>query len=315
MVTLIPIRYRNKKYPDEIEPKIEEISAHFDSKITVSDLDCSLHTEYSYGPRKFTCLACKDLSGIRVTDGKGVPKLWFNEDWVRDFTQFTLEFVDDRIIPTIIEIHPPFDDYCNNLSQFIELYQYFEDEIMSTYPKIEVLIENRYGSQYSDGTFIFSTIDDLKELTKLIKEHDLKLRIALDFPQLFSAHGFDIGKFSKNELSEIFKQLYSVRRYIASIHLWGKCIGKNNRASAHMGTLDSYFKGLRCTDIDKIVVPNSYTETVVSSYDDIKRYFLRELYNLLNDGRVRYFLPEVNSRADHLKSIVRDLINSGFKFI
>lgn len=316
MVRLIPISYRNKKYPDGIVPKIEEIPAHFDSKITTSNLDYSLHTEYSYSPRKFTCSACRNLSGIKVTDGKGVPKLWFNDAWVKDFIRFILRFIGDGNPPRIIEIHPPFNDYCKNLHQFIELYKYFEDEMLSRYCETEILIENRYGSQYSKGEFILSTVDDLIELVELIKEHNLKLRIALDFPQLFSAHHFDVGKFSKDGLLEIFKQLYPVRKYITSIHLWGKCLGKNDRISAHMGTLDSYFKGLRCKDItaDNIITLDLYTE-VDTSNDDIKRYFLRKLHNLLSDGSARYFLPEVNSKSEHLQSIVRDLIDSGFKFI
>ncbi|EDY36116.1 hypothetical protein ABOONEI_2103 [Aciduliprofundum boonei T469] len=319
MVRVIPISYRNKKYPDGIVPKIEEIPAHFDSKITNSNLDYSLHTEYSYGPRKFTCSACKDLAGIKVTDSKGVPKLWFNNMWVKDFIRFILRFIGDKKPPRLIEIHPPFNDYCKNLSCFIQLYMHFEDEILSRYPKTEILVENRYGSQYSEGFFILSTVNDLKELTELIKEHNLKLRIALDFPQLFSAHHFDVGRFTKDGMSEIFKQLYPIRKCIGSIHLWGKCLGKNNRISAHMGTLDSYFKGLRCEDItaDNVITLNSYTEVDASNNDDnnIKRHFLRELHNLLSDGSARYFLPEVNSKSGHLQSIVRDLIDLGFKFI
>ena len=84
-----------------------------------------------------------------------------------------------------------------------------------------------------------------------------------------------------------------------------------------MGTLDSYFKGLRCKDItaDNVITLNSYTGVDASNDDNnIKRHFLRELHNLLSDGSARYFLPEVNSKSEHLQSIVRDLIDSGFKF-
>lgn len=126
----------------------------------------------------------------------------------------------------------------------------------------------------------------------------------MDFPQLFSVHHFVIGKFSKNGLLEIFKQLYPIREYIASIHLWGKCLGKNNRISAHMGTLDSYFKGLRCEDITavNVITLDSYTDVETSSDDNnIKRYFLRELHNLLSDSSLRYFLPEVNSKSEHVQ--------------
>jgi len=326
MVKLIPISYGNKKYPNGIVPKIREIPAHFDReidrKIITLNSEYSLHTEYSYAPRKFICSACKDLSEIKVTDGRGVPKLWFNDAWVEDFirfiSQFISKFIADKKPPRIIEIHPPFNDYCKNLLQFIELYKYFEKEMSSRYHEMEILIENRYGSQYSGGKFILSTVDNLKELTKLIKEHNLKLRIALDFPQLFSAHHLDIRKFSKDRMLEILKQLCPVREYIASIHLWGKCLGKNGRINVHKGTLDSYFKGLSCEDIsaNNVITLNSYAGVDASKEDNpVKGHFLRELHNLLSDGKVRYFLPEVNSEPEHLQSIVMDLIDSGFKFI
>lgn len=251
MVKLIPIRYRNKKYPYGIKPKIEEVPAHFDCdelERKASDLEYSLHTEYSYEPRRFTCPACRNLFGIKAADNKGVPKLWFNDSWVKDFVQFILQFTSNQKPPRIIEIHPPYNDYCNNLSQFVELYKYFEDKVLSKYHETEIMIENRCGSQYSGGVFILSTVNDLEEIARLIKEHELKLRIALDLPQLFSRHRFKIGKFSKSKLSEIFTQLQSIREYIACIHIWGKCLGKNNRIIPHTGTLDSYFKGLKCKD-------------------------------------------------------------------
>lgn len=307
MVKFIPILYGNKGYQHEIKPKIKEVPAHFDSKPKIpSNFNYSLHTEYSYYPRKFTSPACKGLVKIKRTDKRGVPKLWFDEEWVRDFIVFIFRLVGEKKPPKIIEIHPPFNDYCKDLSHFIDLYEKFEREISDRYPDVQILIENRYGTQYHTGNFVLSTTYDLKKLAKLIETRELKLRIALDIPQLFSAHSIEIGKFSKERISQIFKELYPIREYIMSIHLWGKCLGKNKRPTSHVGTLDSYFGGLKCKELSKGNLQDQVRE--------IKVHFLRELHDLLNDGLVRYFVPEVNS-STHLHSIVKDLISFGFEFI
>ena len=44
-------------------------------------------------------------------------------------------------------------------------------------------------------------------------------------------------------------------------------------------------------------------------------FFFTELYNILNDGNTRYFVPEVNSKTVDLESIVSDFIDTGFKFV
>lgn len=321
MVNLIPILYGNKKYPKDITPKIQEVSAHFDSKITKTNLEYSLHTEYSYLPRKFTSSACNNLSAIKETNCSRVPKLWFNEDWVNDFIRFILQFIEDAKAPKIIEIHPPFSDYCKNLSKFVELYKKFESEILSVFPDTDILIENRYGSRYSGGTFVLSTVNDLNRLAELISSNSLKLRIALDIPQLFSAHGLTIENFSKYGISELFINLKPIKHYIAGIHLWGKCYGRGNRIISHAGTIDSYFKGLNCKNLtSNVKTLNSYMDVknsfdLISPKNRIKDHFLGELYDLLNDGSKRYFVPEVNTKPEHLQLIVMDLINSGVKFI
>jgi len=305
MVRLIPMIYRNTSYPSGIRPRIREIPAHFDKEPpSFISLDYSLHTEYAYHPRKFNSPACQNLTHIiNARDKNGIPRLWFNRQWTNEFVRFIRNFVGVQRPPKIIEIHPPFDDYMN-IHGFIDLYKHFENQIKSIYPNVEILIENRYGSQYSGGEFIVSKVDDLKTLVDLIKRHGLELRIALDIPQLFSAHGLSIGRFSTYKIKSIFRQLYAIREYIMSIHLWGKCLGRNNRIVSHVGTFDSYFGGLKCQSIG----------TNPPTGNMIKRVFLEELYNLFDDGKERYFLPEVNNRS-HLRSIVLDLINAGFKFV
>ena len=316
MAKLAPINYRNKKYPNGITPRIKEIPAHFDSKETIPMMDYSLHTEYAYLRREFTLPTCRGLPGIKVTDSKGIPTLWFDSNWVKDFGQFILRFTENsERKPKIIEIHPPFKDYCSSVSQFVGLYKEFEEGILQHF-ETEIVVENRNGSPHRDP-FTIREVGDLEELAELIEKNNLKLRIALDMPQLFSAHHFESGEISKKELDEIFNRLHPIRKYIKSIHLWGRCVGRDNKVHAHMGTLDSYFERLHCDEI-------SYTNETLNLHDnldnpagvyDTKGYFLNKLYNLLDDGITRYIVPEVNSRPQHLQSIIRDLIDTGFEFV
>jgi len=291
MAYLIPVLYRKRRYPPEVTPEVEEVPAHFDSKIIRTTMKYSLHTDYSFEKRRFSSPACEGLLSLReAVDHRGVPKLWFNENWASDFVKFILKYVGNWEPPQIIEIHPPYSDY-KDLSGFIELYSKFEDEMLSNFPETSILIENRYGSHYSKrgSKFVVSTADDLNELAKLIFSNNLKLRIALDVPQLFSAHGLTARTFfSKNKISNCLEKLRPIRHYILSIHLYGW------RKRPHLGTLDSYLIGFE---------------------SKVKEYFLNMLYSLFNDSIKRYFVPEVNSSSSDLQSIVRDLITAGFKFI
>ena len=304
MVKLIPVQYMKLKYPLSIEPKLSEVPAHFDSQQKPPrNGEYSLHTEYSYSKRKFTSPACQGLEWIKKANKNGIPMLWLNQEWVLDFISFVYKFVGENRPPKLIEIHPPFDD-CRSLTDFITLYKKFEEGILAKYPKTQILIENRYGSQYRGGNFILSTTRDLKALVKTISANELNLKLVLDIPQLFSAHGLEPSKISKEKISKIFEDLYLIREYIAGIHLWGKCIGKNNRLVSHAGTLNSYVGRTKCRE-----------HTIISSQARrLKEHFLTELYELLDDGIVRYFVPEVNNK-DGLHAIVNDLIDFGFKFI
>ena len=129
MVQFTPVQYRNKSYPDDIDPVLKELPAHFDSKESLGDFEYSLHTEYSYGKRKFTSPFVQDLPTIKKCAKKGVPQLWYNERWVCEFVVFLKGFVGQNRPLRIIEIHPPFRDYCASLAEFGPLYTRFEAEM------------------------------------------------------------------------------------------------------------------------------------------------------------------------------------------
>jgi len=47
------VKYHNQEYPIEVPLRIEEVAAHFDVQKVKGTLGMSLHTEYSYGKRRF----------------------------------------------------------------------------------------------------------------------------------------------------------------------------------------------------------------------------------------------------------------------
>jgi len=289
---LIPIEYGRRKYPEGINPVIKEIACHFDVKgISTGGYAYSLHTEYSYGRREFCSKFVKDLLVVKSSVKDGVPQLWASNDWAKEFAEFIKIITSGNNDPKIIEIHPPFNDYCDTIDVFLDCYQLFEREIIRRFPGVHILLENRCGSAYRGGRFLISKTTDLVELIGKVKERGLRLRITLDSPQLISAYG-GVEKINQAKLEKIFSPLLGYEHYIEGLHLWGKKKSEAGRTVSHIGTLDTLFA-------DKT----------------LKAKFLSIMKDLFADGVPRYFVPEVNSGDLDLKMIVEDLINSGFSFV
>jgi len=292
MSLLIPIQYHGKLYPDEIKPTIEEIAGHFDKVKIHPKKNYSLHTEYSVGKRKLNSKLLVDLPVIMNAQKNGVPQLWFNNEWSKEFHNFILKIVEDNNPPKIIEVHPPFNDYCNSVYDFINNYVAFELQVKESFPETDIFIENRCGTIYSGGKFLFSKNEDLFVLSEILDKNKMKLRIVLDIPQLFAAHGINLRKISEKEIEDALNPIESIKHNITGIHLWGKKLSNNNRWSAHIGDLNDYFSG----------------------NVKLKNYFLNRLQEIFNDGKRRYFVPEVNSNNVDLQSIIIDMLNVGFRF-
>lgn len=291
MTFLIPIQYGKRKYPKEIISRVQEIATHFDKDEIDPILDYSLHTEYSFGKRKLNSGLIKKFKLLSTSHKNNVPQLWTNTDWAKEFAEFIIFLVGNKKPPKIIEIHPPFNDYCNSINEFVEIYEIFEKKILESFPNVEILIEHRSGTIYKGGNFLISTYENLVELKKIILEKQLKLRFVLDFPQLFTSYHLSTGRFTEENIKSIIYSCEDFKTFVKSIHLWGKkYYGK--RLISHMGNLDTYFGN-----------------------KELKNTFLSAIFNLLNDGKRRYFVPEVNSTDEDLNLIIKDLKDIGFKFI
>ncbi len=278
------VEYNNVKYPDGYLSDIKEVAAHFDKdNIEVSD-KYSLHTEYSYGKRKFDTKLISKFPALVEAHKDGVPQLWKSEEWASQFADFIIQLTASYKPPTTIEIHPPFNDYCT-LDGFIERYKVFESKIKVQFPDTNIVIENRAGAVYHGGKFLIGKAKEIVALCEQIKEHNLSLRIVLDFPQLLTAESIDTIKFKQEKYQSAIDMICQYRELIKGIHIWGKKKSETGRWVAHCGNFDTYFDG----------------------NEEIKKIFIDGITKICNDGQKRFFVPEVNSGAEDLNGILRNL--------
>jgi len=280
------VKYHNQEYPPDIPLRIAECSANFDISSVVSELKLSLHTEYSYGKRKFDSALVMQFPAIVEAHRDSVPQLWKNKQWAVEFAQFVFALAKDRI-PAVIEVHPPFADYCD-FDNFIEIYKVFEQLVVARYPSVQILIENRCGSIYYGGKFLISKNADVQELCNRIVKNNLRLRVAYDVPQIYTAHNVKHPR----QFIDLLKQAVPFREQIGGVHLWGKRKSETGRKVAHCGDLNSYFED-----------------------EEVKQLFLEEFRRTFDDGAVRKMVLEVNSGNEDLLSIVADLRNAGVSFV
>ena len=100
-------------------------------------------------------------------------------------------------------------------------------------------------------------------------------------------------KIAEKDIKPILDPLSTSVYYIKGIHIWGKKRSEKGRWVAHQGNLNTYF------DNNAI----------------LKKRFMTEVRKLFKDNVKRYFVPEVNSSDDDLKSIVMDFKEEGFQFV
>jgi hypothetical protein len=221
---------------------------------------------------------------LQEANKDGIPQLWKSVEWASAFSDFLINLVADKNAPRIIEIHPPFNDYCN-IDTFVERFRIFENKIHHAFPDVSIVIENRAGSIYHGGKFLFGKAKEISVLAEAIRNNNLQLGIVLDFPQLLTAENIDPLKFKTNKYLSAIDTIAQHRSFIYGIHIWGKKKSQTGRWVAHCGNLDTYFNG--------------NVET--------KETFISGIRQICSDGNPRFLVPEVNSGADDLASIMHDL--------
>ena len=278
------VQYGGNAYPDGIVPELVEIAGHLDKECIESFPNYSLHTEYSYGKRNCSSEIIKMYPALCKANKDGVPQLWKSSDWAFEFADFVITLTKNHADPKVIEIHPPFSDY-SDIDQFIDRYLVFEDRIHDIYPDTEIVIENRSGSVYHGGKFIISKAEEIALLCKKVNENSINLGVVLDFPQLLTAEHIKTEAFDCNKYLRSIDTIFPYRDAIKGIHIWGKKKNASGRWVAHNGTLDTYIENTK----DKEV-------------------FISGIRKICSDGKSRFFVPEVNSGEDDLRSVVKDIL-------
>lgn len=289
MPRLIVIQYHHLEYPRHIRPRFVEISGHFDvGRLVEHQLPYSLHTEYSYGSRRFDNPVVAQFPEIARCQTNGVPRLWASEDWALQFAGYVQLLADGNDAPDIVEVHPPYISDLGSIDEFLDRYALFEKEIRAVWPSAQIVLENRSGTPLRRERFLVSRASDITALCARIQYRHLGLRLVLDVPQLLSAHRIS-ARSTAYAGAELLYGLSSNADLIVGIHLWGK----KGRA-AHHGDLNSLCHDRR----------------------DAKEALLSSLANLCDDGVDRYLVPEVNDGDPSVvASILRDLEAAGFELV
>ena len=281
------IEYNDVSYPYGYCSTIKEIAGHLDKENIDFAEDYSLHTEYSYGKRKFDSSLISNFKELKISHKDDVPQLWKSDKWAEEFAYFIIELTKDKNPPTIIEIHPPFNDYCD-IDLFLDRYLIFEKEIHKTYPNTVIVIENRSGAIYRGGKFIIGKAKDIVELCEKIKARNINLGVVLDFPQLLTAERLDTLKFKDDKYFSLIDEISKHRDIIKGIHIWGKKKSESGRWVAHAGDLNTYF----------------------DNNEEYKKVFIDGIKKICDDNRKRFLVPEVNTGANDLASIINDIFGS-----
>ena len=282
--SFIFVEYNGVPFPMGFSAQIHEVAGHLDKEVIEDVEEYSLHTEYSYGRRKFDTARISSYPELRAANKDGVPQLWKSDEWAKEFADFIVGLTQGHTAPKIIEVHPPFNDYCS-LTEFSDRYRFFEERIQATYPDTLIVIENRAGAVYRGGKFLIGKAKEIAALCEIIQQQELRLGVVLDFPQLLTAEGVDTLSFRTEKYLGAVDALTPYRDMIKGIHIWGKKKSATGRWVAHAGTLDTYFGGSK----------------------EIKDIFIMGIERICNDGVKRFLVPEVNSGARDLDAIMRDL--------
>lgn len=294
---LIPVKYHTKDYPAPIRPQLIEVAGNLDSKQICVNQPYSLHTEYSYTQRNLNSELLDGLDELKSAHHNKVPQLWKSRQWSREYAIFIKRLVGTSIPPEVIEIHPPFLDYCGDVDIFWERYLEFYNSIKAEFPNTKVLMENRCGTTYSRSAFLLSTCADMLKFCRFLSNQHSELGLIVDYPQLFSAEKIKMDQLKLDKILKFNQDLKQYADVVGAIHLWGKQKreGKKGalRWTAHCGNLNTFF----------------------SDDSEKKAAFLTSMIETFDDSAERYFVPEVNTTEEDLQSIVTDLISAGITFV
>ena len=266
-MNLIPITYHSKKYPVGVISNIDEIAGNFDKDSINPQRKYSLHTEYSHMKRKLDSKLINKYPELKSSERDNVPQLWKNKKWAKEFANFIIELIGNNISPEIIEIHPPFNDYCDSFSDFFDIYGEFEKIILKKFPDVKIFIENRCGTFYRGGKFIISNGKSIIQFLQELKDRNLSLKLVLDYPQVFSAESIKMDNIELKKIIDFNNNIKEYISYIGGFHLWGKRKSQTGRWTSHIGNLNTFFS-------NNDLLKDEFIKTILES---IKEKYLKKV--------------------------------------
>ncbi len=282
---LVRLRYGHQPALDSGPAMIRKVPAHLDVTGIKVDGPYALHTEFSGKPRSFDSPLLDGLNTLKASHRRGVPELWTSQLWSEELTEFIIRLVGTSAPPEVIEIHPPFSCTASTIDEFLENYGVFEAILRDRYSDCEFVLENRSGSKHP-SPFLISGVDSIVALGQALASRSLHLRIAVDVPQVFTAHWGSMQQVGMEGL-DLIQRLHPIHTQIHTLHLWGR--GPNG--------------GSHCGDLDRLFVPGS----------GAKEACLSELRQMLDDGEPdRHLVLEVSRQGD-MEAILADLRDAGFQ--
>lgn len=87
----ILVEYNNLSYPEGYIAQIQEVAAHFDKDVIDPQRAYSMHTEYSYGKRKYNTELISKYPALIAASKDGVPQLWKSAEWASEFADFIVD--------------------------------------------------------------------------------------------------------------------------------------------------------------------------------------------------------------------------------
>lgn len=281
---LIRLRYGKQPALDSGSVMMREVPAHLDVKGLNVDGPYALHTEYSSKSRTLDSPLLDGLNTLKASHRRGVPELWSSPQWSEEFGQFIFRLVGTSEPPDVIEIHPPFACTTSSIEDFLDTYTAFEAIVRDRFHSCEFVVENRSGSKHP-SPFLISGVDSIVALGQALATRSLHLRIALDLPQVYTAHWGSKQQVGMEGV-ELNQRLRPIHAQIHTLHLWGR----GASGGAHSGGLDGLF----------------------AAGTGAKEACLCELRQMLDDGEPeRHLVLEVTRQSD-VEAILTDLQNAGF---
>lgn len=217
---------------------------------------------------------------------KSNDEIWKSKESLESMIKNLHESFKKYGAPELLEFLSPYRTPNYNEELFFEKYQIFEKN-MRRYNKMKIGIINGYTRRSKDKEYLISTIDDIARLRNTCKELKLKLKLSVDLSDL---NGRNV---LKNNINDTVNTLAVMRNFIVGIHInaidsWG-----NYKSIYENDSRYEYLNSMNYTSLSK---------------------FMAGLATILQDSRIRFFIPNTVKDSGKLEILVDALYRGGCSF-